>query len=203
MNILAIDTTGPVLSLALQTGAEIRVFHRELARPHDETLLPQVKRLLSRAGIGWSDLHALAAASGPGRFTGIRIGMAFGAVLADRLSIPALPVSRLEALAAKSLGRDVCAVLPGYRDEIFYQIFKRGRSGGLRPAAPPVWAGASDWQAARAAFEARGLTFIQEDVRARDLLPCAAGSLRSGRKPRFEPLYLKPASYERPAVKAS
>jgi len=63
MNILALDTTGPVLSLALRTAEKTFVFHRELARPHDETLLPQAKRLLARAGLDWEGLQALAVAS--------------------------------------------------------------------------------------------------------------------------------------------
>src|SRR3989339_147979 len=121
MNLLAIDTTSAPLSLALQAGDKIFSFHKELARPHDETLMPQALRLLARAGLRWTDLDGLAAACGRGRFTGIRIGMALAAVLAGRLRIPALPVSRLEAQASKSGGRLVCGVLPGHRDEIFYQ----------------------------------------------------------------------------------
>ncbi|MDD5656626.1 MAG: tRNA (adenosine(37)-N6)-threonylcarbamoyltransferase complex dimerization subunit type 1 TsaB [Elusimicrobia bacterium] len=198
MNLLAIDTTGPALGLALRAGERILTFQRELAAPHDETLLPRAERLLARARLGWEDLQALAAASGPGRFTGIRIGMAFCAVMGGRLSIPVLPVSRLEALAARAADGEVCAVLPGYRDEVFYQLFKN-RGATPRPAAAPVWCSAEDWSAVRGELAARGVAFAEGEVLARDLLAHAEELLRRGHKPRFEPLYLKPASYERPA----
>ena len=191
MNIFAIDTTGAELSLAVRKEEKSFAFSRELAAPNDETLLPQAKRLLARAGLGWKDFDAVAVASGPGRFTGIRIGMSFAAVLAGRLRIPALAISRFEALAAKTPGTSVCTVLPGWRDEMFYQLFQ-----GRRPAAAPVWATAQEWVRARAEMASRGAVLAESPVRAEDLLPCAARLLASKRRPRFEPLYLKPASYE-------
>ncbi len=194
-NLLAIDTTGAPLSLALQSGDRVYAFDRELARPHDETLLPQATRLLKKARMAWHDLDAVAVASGPGRFTGIRIGMSFAAVLASRLEIPALALSRFEALVAKTPGESICAVLPGWRDEMFYQLFRRnGR--GIRPAQLPVWASPKEWAQARQGFAARGAVFAEAEVRAQDLLACAARLLGRKRRPPFEPLYLKPASYE-------
>jgi tRNA threonylcarbamoyl adenosine modification protein YeaZ len=196
LNLFAIDTTGTELSLALQVEGKVSSFARELAAPNDETLLPQAQRLLRKAGQAWTDLDAVAVASGPGRFTGIRIGMSFAAVLARRLDIPALAVSRLAALADKTPGRFVCAVLPGWRDEMFYQLFRRGASGEARPAAAPVWASASQWAQVRREVSEKGATLAEAAVRAPDLIACANRLLRRKLLPRFEPLYLKPASYE-------
>ena len=196
MNLFAIDTTGNELSLALQLGGKVLTFARELAAPNDETLLPQARRLLSKAGADWKDFDAIAVASGPGRFTGIRIGMSFAAVLARRLGIPAMAVSRFEALAAKTTGKLVCAVLLGWRDEMFYQLYQRSLRGEVRPAAPPVWASAKEWALARQEMAARGAVLAETAVRAQDILPCAERRMRRKRHPRFEPLYLKPASYE-------
>ena len=196
MNLLAIDTTGAELSLALRRGGRTLTFARTLAQPHDETLLPQARRLMKRAGLRWGDLDALAAASGPGRFTGIRIGMAFAAVLAERLRVPAFAVSRLEALAAKTPGALLCAALPGWRDETFYQLFRRASGGAVRPAAPPVWASSQQWSEARLGLPARGAVLAEGAVRAQDLLACAERLGRRRRRPAFAPLYLKPASYE-------
>jgi tRNA threonylcarbamoyl adenosine modification protein YeaZ len=192
MNLLAVDTTGEALSLALQAGERVICLHRKFSAPHDETLLPQVDRLLGRAGLTLKDLDAIAAASGPGRFTGIRIGMAFAAVAASSLKIPALAVSRLEAAAGTTPGRLVCAVVPGWREEKFFQVFRRGR-----PAAPPVWADPKLWRQTEDNLKRRGAVFAACDPTAKDLLRPAACHLRFKRRPRFEPLYLKPAGYER------
>ncbi|MEQ1920329.1 MAG: tRNA (adenosine(37)-N6)-threonylcarbamoyltransferase complex dimerization subunit type 1 TsaB [Elusimicrobiota bacterium] len=84
MKILAVDATGEVLSVAL--GAHEL---KRAAKKHDEALLPLIERLLKKAKLKWSDLDAIAAASGPGRFTGIRIGMSFAAAAASRLTASA------------------------------------------------------------------------------------------------------------------
>lgn len=191
MNLLAVDTTGEPLSLALRAGEKVYRFHKKLARPHDETLLPQIDKLLARAGVELKRLDAVAAASGPGRFTGIRIGMAYATVAAGALKIPALAVSRLEAAAWKVSGRLICAVVPGWRDEKFYQVF-RGRA----PAAPPVWSDPKLWHAVEADLKKKGAVFSACEPTAEDLLAPAARYLSLKKRPRYEPLYLKPASYE-------
>lgn len=195
MNILAVDTTGEALSLAFRAGERTFSFHKVLAKPHDETLIPRVDALLARAGLELEDLDAIAVASGPGRFTGIRIGMAYAAVAASRLGIPALALSRFEGAASRSPGKLVCTVLPGWRDERFYQVFRR-RGEFLAPAGEPVWADPESWPGKRSALERSGAAFVETETTAGDLLIPAARRLKGRRIPRFEPLYLKPASYE-------
>jgi tRNA threonylcarbamoyl adenosine modification protein YeaZ len=191
VNILAVDTTGERLSLALRAGAKTFSLHKAFKLPHDETLLPQIDRLLARARLDLKDLDAIAAASGPGRFTGIRVGMAYAAVAAAALKIPALAVSRLEAAAMTARGKLVCAVVPGWRDELFYQVYR-----GAAPAGPAVWADPAVWREARAQLTAKNAVFAELDPTAEQLLAPAARHLSRKRRPRFEPLYLKPASYE-------
>jgi tRNA threonylcarbamoyladenosine biosynthesis protein TsaB len=195
MNLLAIDTTGEALSVALRAGEKIYALHRPFKKPHDETLLPQVDRLLARAGLTLHDLDVIAAASGPGRFTGIRVGMAYAAVAAAALKIPALAVSRLEAAAYRTKGKLVCAVVPGWREEKFYQLF-RGGGKAILPAGSPVWADPKVWQDVQADLARRGAVVSECDPQAKDLLAPAARYFALKKRPRFEPLYLKPASYE-------
>ena len=195
MNILAIDTAGEPLSLALLSGGKVYRFHKVLAKPHDETLIKRVDALLKRAGLRIDELDAFAAASGPGRFTGIRIGMAFAAVAAGALKKLALAVSRLEAAATRANGALIAVVVPGWRDEKFCQLFARGPKG-LAPAEPPVWVDAAGWPGVRAALRDRGAELLEADPTAEDLAAAAAAIIASGRKPAFEPLYLKPAGYE-------
>lgn len=188
MIILAVDATGDVLSVAVD-GHELK----RAAKKHDEALLPLVQRLLKKAKLKWSDLDAIAAASGPGRFTGIRIGMSFAAAAGFQLKVPALAISRLAAAAGRSKAPRVLGALPGWKDEVYAQEFKKGKSDGDASWTPP-----KDWPAFRAAAEAKGLEVAYGDTTAADLLPVARACLAAKKIPPFKPFYLKPASYERP-----
>lgn len=188
MNILAVDATGEVLSVAVG-----RHELRRAAKKHDEALLPLVERLLKKAGLGWKDLDAIAAASGPGRFTGIRIGMSFAAAAGFQLKIPALAISRLAAAAARSKADRVLGALPGWKDEVYSQEYRKGKARGAA-----AWTAPKEWPAFRRAVEAGGLEVSFVETTAADLLPVARAALAAGKMPAFEPFYLKPASYERP-----
>ncbi len=187
MNILAVDATGDVLSVAV--GG--RVLTRA-SKKHDEALLPLIEALLKKAKLTWKELDAVAAASGPGRFTGIRVGLSFAAAAGHQLGIPALAISRLAAAAGRGRGKRVLAALPGWKDEVYSQEF----SGG-KPRGKAVWTPPAEWPAAKAAAEKRGLEVVFADAGAADLLGPARAALESGKLPPFEPFYLKPAGYER------
>jgi tRNA threonylcarbamoyl adenosine modification protein YeaZ len=187
MRILAVDATGEVLSVALGAHQLSRA-----SAKHDEALLPLIERLLKKAALGWENLDAIAAASGPGRFTGIRIGMSFAAAASFHLGIPALAISRLEAAAAGSKARDVLAALPGWKDEVYSQTFRGGKARGAA-----AWTAPKEWPAVRAEAEKRGLEVRYGATSAVDLLPVARAFLAAGKIPPFKPFYLKPASYER------
>jgi tRNA threonylcarbamoyladenosine biosynthesis protein TsaB len=196
VNILAVDATGEVLSIALEAGGKVYAARKSGKRPHDETLLPAVESVLKRAKISWDDLEAVAAASGPGRFTGIRIGLSFASILGMKLKIPALALSRLEAAAEKSGANDVLAALPGWKNEVYHQRFRRQKSV-LVAQGEAVWTAPEAWPQVRAAAETIGLSVAYADTDAADLLPVAHRRLKSGKMPPFAPFYLKPAGYEK------
>ena len=196
MIILAVDATGDDLTAALEAGGKVYAVRRSGKKPHDETLLPAVEGLLKRAKISWDDLGAVAAASGPGRFTGIRIGLSFAAMAGMTLKIPALALSRLEAAAEKSGAGDVLAALPGWKNEVYSQRFRRTKAG-LSADGPAEWTAPEAWPQRREAAESLGRTVVYGDVDARDLLPVARARLAAKKIPPFEPFYLKPAGYEK------
>jgi tRNA threonylcarbamoyl adenosine modification protein YeaZ len=72
---------------------------REMAKGQAEALIPMLDEVLVRTGATWRDLNALGVGIGPGNFTGIRISVSAARGLAMGLSIPAVGVSTLEALA--------------------------------------------------------------------------------------------------------
>src|SRR5208283_161733 len=87
-------------------------------------LIPQISALLEKHGYGKKDLAAFAAVSGPGSFTGLRVGLAAIKGLAEVLKKPIATVSVLEALALASgvTGR-VFAALDAQRGEVFLGEF--------------------------------------------------------------------------------
>ena len=190
MNILAVDATGEALTAAVLAGE--RAFRVRRQGRSDEKLLPAVESVLRKAGLAWKDLDAIAAAAGPGRFTGIRVGLAFAEVAAFQLKVPALALSRLEAAAEKAGGAPCLAALPGWKGEVYHQRFERGAAKG-----PAEWTAPERWPAARAAAEKRGLSVVLADTDAADLLPVAARRLKARKIPPLAPFYLKPAGYER------
>lgn len=156
MKILAVDTTSDRLGLALvgERGSVCR--HRTAAGGHDEVLCRETDRLLKKAGWELKGLDLLVAASGPGSFTGVRVGMTFVGVLARILGRPALAVSLLEAAAVRAASRLdpersgwIAVALPAPKEAAYFQLFRRGlsRPGSgprLRSATEPLWIAACE-----------------------------------------------------------
>ncbi len=201
LNIIAVDATSEALSVAALAGEKLSHIRRQ-ARAHDEALPAAVDAVLAKAGLDFKDLDAIAAASGPGRFTGIRIGMSFAAVAANELKIPALAVSRLEALAFTVDAGRVCSVIKGWRDERYHQGFKRASADALpRAEGEAAWTPADAWPAEKQRLEKAGWRVVEEGVDARALALLAAKRLAARRIPKFAPFYLKPAGYELKVVR--
>ena len=104
MLLLALDTAGPDCAVALaraQSGqCEIVAERSEtLGRGHAERLIPMIEELLTEASSSFADVRRIAVTTGPGSFTGIRVGVAAARGLALALAIPAVGVGSLEALA--------------------------------------------------------------------------------------------------------
>lgn len=101
-------------------------------RGQAERLLPMLEEVLRERGVAWGDLDGLGVCVGPGNFTGLRLGVAAARGLALALDVPAIGISRLEALAADRPG-PVLVTLDANRDRLFAQDFEDGV-----PLAEPV-----------------------------------------------------------------
>jgi tRNA threonylcarbamoyladenosine biosynthesis protein TsaB len=104
MLLLAFDTAGPDCAVAVARSGE--VFPETLARAeerigrgHAERLMPMIEAALREAGIAFRDLGRVAVTTGPGSFTGVRIGIAAARGLALALEIPAVGIGSLDAIA--------------------------------------------------------------------------------------------------------
>lgn len=122
--LLAIDTCGPSGSVALGRwdGQAIEILGQiELeGRSYSSTLVAAVSELLARGGVTLREVGAIAAVSGPGSFTGVRVGLSAVKGLAEAARIPVVAVSRLEVLAAKAGVES--AALDAHRHEIFLRL---------------------------------------------------------------------------------
>lgn len=127
--LLAFDTSGPSCAacLLLRDG---RVILRDeaMATGQAEHLMPLLEDMLREAGLGWHDLSRIAVGTGPGNFTGVRIAVAAARGLALGLGVPAVGVTRLEALAF-GLG-PVTVVEDARRGEVYVQPFGAFAEGG-------------------------------------------------------------------------
>jgi tRNA threonylcarbamoyladenosine biosynthesis protein TsaB len=97
-----------------------------MPRGQTEALAPMVAAVMDEAGIAMELLDRLAATTGPGTFTGVRIGLAFARALAAALSLPLTGIGTLPALAAGWHFRQegpVTAIMDARRGEVYMQSF--------------------------------------------------------------------------------
>jgi tRNA threonylcarbamoyladenosine biosynthesis protein TsaB len=106
MLILSIDSSQPVGSVTIARADEHGFKVIETAEAHggkfSAQLIPTVKRLLEAHSLSKYDIDVVAAASGPGAFTGLRVGLAAVKALAETLGKPIVTVSVLQALAQEN-----------------------------------------------------------------------------------------------------
>jgi tRNA threonylcarbamoyl adenosine modification protein YeaZ len=120
--ILAFDTSAAHCAAALLWDGGQVLRDEAMDKGQAERLIPMLEEVLAEAGLGWRDLKAIAVGTGPGNFTGVRIAVAAARGLALGLGIPAVGVTRLEALAF-GLPRPVTVIEDARRGEVYVQVF--------------------------------------------------------------------------------
>lgn len=132
MNILAIDTSGPVAGCCVMAGGKIaQLIEMDCGLTHSETIMPAVDRALEAAGLIAREIDLFAVVAGPGSFTGVRIGVCAAKGFAHAWGKPCAPVHALEALSMNLAGFDglVCPILDARRGQVYCAAFdvKSGR----------------------------------------------------------------------------
>src|ERR1700688_3682041 len=132
MIVLAIDTSEARGSVAvLQDGALLQVVPHTSAEEYSSWLLPAVDLALEAAKTTLGEVEVFVAASGPGSFTGVRIGLTTVKAWSEVFDKPIVALSRLEAVAAQSR-RDnpyVASFIDAQRGQLFGALYKRASSG--------------------------------------------------------------------------
>jgi tRNA threonylcarbamoyl adenosine modification protein YeaZ len=147
--VLAIDTATVPGAVALRVGEETRSRALDLRAAFRETA-PAIEGLRADAGLGWADLDAIAVPSGPGSFTGLRVGAAMAIALARVARRPLHGVPTLaavaQACAPPGAGR-VCATLDARRGRRYAALYERVGDGRWTLLDGPMDAGIEAVQA--------------------------------------------------------
>ena len=131
--VLAFDTSAAHCAAALLLPDRVIQRLEPMDKGQAERLIPLLEEVLAEGGLEWSDLKALAVGTGPGNFTGVRIAVAAARGLALGLGIPAIGVTRLEALA-HGLPRPLRVIEDARRGEVYAQDFTEDGPGIARLA---------------------------------------------------------------------
>jgi len=153
---LAIDTSGKAVSAAVaKDGALCSYIWLRHGKTHAEALMPCIDAALSGLDMEPRDVGVFAAVSGPGSFTGLRIGVAAVKALAYANNAKTVGVSTLDALAENLNGYDgalICPLMDARNGNVYQAIYSPGGAGSSGAARGPVrLAGASLVSAAGAA----------------------------------------------------
>ena len=127
MKILGIDSSGMVASVAIvQDDVVIAEYTMNHKKTHSETLLPMIDEIMKTSESKMEDLDAIAIATGPGSFTGLRIGAATAKGLALAIDKPIVPVKTCEGLAFNMWGAEglVCPIIDARRNQVYTGLYK-------------------------------------------------------------------------------
>jgi len=125
--ILAIDTSGQFLSVAILQGERLLAgFHSQVGHRHSELLVPTIEKLIAKAKIKLKKLDGFAVSIGPGSFTGLRIAVATVKGLSIATGKPVVCVHTLEAIAGNAAGDSayfVCSLMDARRDNVYGALY--------------------------------------------------------------------------------
>src|ERR1700733_1217289 len=136
MNLLALDTCDARGSVSVLRDDEVlQSVEHDTSDDYSIWLLPAIDRALQASGLAFADIDVYVAASGPGSFTGVRVGLTTVKAWAEVTGRPVVGVSRLEALAtqaAPAAGEFVAAFTNAQRKQIYGALYRHEREGGGR-----------------------------------------------------------------------
>jgi tRNA threonylcarbamoyladenosine biosynthesis protein TsaB len=145
MRVLAIDTAlgaGSAAVLDTDLAAVVASESILMSRGHAEAIMPMIARVMDRAGRGFSSLDRIAVTTGPGSFTGLRVGIAAARGIALAAGRPAIGLTTLSGFAAPCIAEDdsgsVVAVVDARHDHVYLQVFGPGGRTLVPPRIAPL-----------------------------------------------------------------
>lgn len=140
MLVLALDTSMAACSVCVydaDTGRVLASRHEFMDRGQAEALAPMVQETMALAGVAFKDLARIAITTGPGTFTGVRIGLAMARGLGVALNIPMTGINSLAAIACNETAGDlpIVVAVDARANEIYFASYD---SSGHELTAPAI-----------------------------------------------------------------
>lgn len=127
MNILAVDTSGSVASVALIRDGILRYeSYLDHKKTHSQILMPMIENAMDATKATMEDLDCMVSTIGPGSFTGVRIGVSTIKALAYAMDIPTFGVNTLDALAYNSIMHvgTICAMMDARCNQVYTALYE-------------------------------------------------------------------------------
>jgi len=145
MLILAIDTALDACSAGvLDTDAArlIALESQPMKRGHAEALMPLIARVIKEAGIAFASFDRIAVTTGPGSFTGLRVGLSAARGIALAANKPVVGLTTLTAYAAPVVSENaeqpVISAIDARHDQVYFQVVSGDGSSLIRPRVAPI-----------------------------------------------------------------
>jgi tRNA threonylcarbamoyladenosine biosynthesis protein TsaB len=145
MLILAIDTALDACAAAVldtEAGKLIAQESQAMKRGHAEALMPLIGRVIAQSGVTFASLDRIAVTTGPGSFTGLRVGLSAARGIALAANKPVVGVTTLTAYAAPVVSQNaehpVVAAIDARHDHVYLQVVSGNGSSLIRPRVAPI-----------------------------------------------------------------
>jgi tRNA threonylcarbamoyladenosine biosynthesis protein TsaB len=145
MLILAIDTALDACAAAVLDTSANKMLAQEsqaMKRGHAEALMPLIARVIKESGIAFSSLDRIAVTTGPGSFTGLRVGLSAARGIALAANKPVVGLTTLTAYAAPVVSQNaeqpVISAIDARHDHVYFQVVSGDGSSLIRPRVAPI-----------------------------------------------------------------
>jgi tRNA threonylcarbamoyladenosine biosynthesis protein TsaB len=145
MLILAIDTALDACAAAVLDTVAGKMIAQEslgMKRGHAEALMPLIARVIEASGVAFASLDRIAVTTGPGSFTGLRVGLSAARGIALAANKPVVGLTTLTAYAAPVVSETgehpIISAIDARHDHVYFQVVSGNGSSLVRPRVAPI-----------------------------------------------------------------
>ena len=136
MNLLGIESSSRKLSVGLMKEESFFELHSEKINDTANSLPLLSKKIINNASLSFEDLDAICISSGPGSFTGLRVGMSYAKGIAMALDIPIVPVLTFDSLAYKNTSEKISTLIYSHGNTFYICEYNQNNGILLKTSEP-------------------------------------------------------------------